>query len=163
MPVKPEGSKPQNTAEQEKVVSHLTQSEKTIDTEERPSSKEPATVSVDPKSETGKEQQTNPTTKTPRKGEEAQKRQEETGKDEEHDTDEYRQWRKGLLSQYMYLISAPFLAIATYYLCIWLAFKVVPLFVLVSFCVGLISDQIVDAIKNLVRELLRNNKSKPEQ
>jgi hypothetical protein len=59
----------------------------------------------------------------------------------------------------MYLISAPFLAIATYYLCIWLAFKVVPLFVLVSFSVGLISEQIINAITDLVRHLLGGEKS----
>jgi hypothetical protein len=60
----------------------------------------------------------------------------------------------------MYLISAPFLAIATYYLCLWLSFKVVPLFVLVSFSVGLISEQIINAITDLVRHLLRNDESK---
>lgn len=63
-------------------------------------------------------------------------------------------WRKGLVDQYMYLFSAPFLAIATYYLLIWLELTKVPVLVLVSFSVGLISDKIVDAITSKVEGIL---------
>jgi hypothetical protein len=60
-------------------------------------------------------------------------------------------WRIGLVKQYMYLISAPFLAIATYYLLLWLDLTPKPVVVLVSFCVGLISDQIVERLIKVVQ------------
>ncbi len=56
------------------------------------------------------------------------------------------EWRKGLITQHMYLLSAPFLAIAVYYLLVWLDLLRQPALVLVSFSVGLISDKIVGRI-----------------
>jgi hypothetical protein len=58
-------------------------------------------------------------------------------------------WRKGLLNQYMYLISSPFVAIATYYLLSWLDLRKVEILVLVSFSVGLISEAILSKILEL--------------
>jgi len=55
-------------------------------------------------------------------------------------------WRKGLLDQYMYLISAPFLAIVTYFLLAWLGITTVPALVLVSFSVGLITEPVIQRI-----------------
>jgi hypothetical protein len=56
------------------------------------------------------------------------------------------EWRKGLITQHMYLLSAPFLAIAVYYLLVWLDLLRQPALVLVSFSVGLISDKILGNI-----------------
>ena len=64
-----------------------------------------------------------------------------------------QKWRLGLLSLYMYLISAPFLATVTYYLLWWLDLTKKPILVLVSFSIGLISDQIVDKIIDVVKKL----------
>lgn len=64
-------------------------------------------------------------------------------------------WRIGLLDQYMFLISAPFLAIATYYLLLWLDFTQTPVIVLVSFSIGLISEPIIDAITETAASFLR--------
>ena len=55
-------------------------------------------------------------------------------------------WRTELLNQYMFLISAPFLAIATYYLLIGLTLTKVPVMVLMAFSVGLISESILRTI-----------------
>ncbi len=55
-------------------------------------------------------------------------------------------WRKGLLDQYMYLISAPLLAIITYFLLAWLGVTTVPALVLVSFSVGLITEPVIQRI-----------------
>ena len=63
-------------------------------------------------------------------------------------------WRIGLVKQYMYLISAPFLGIATYYLLLWLDLTPKPVVVLVSFSVGLISDQIVERLIKVVQGFL---------
>ncbi len=56
------------------------------------------------------------------------------------------QWRQDLITQHMYLLSAPFLAIAVFYLLAWLDLLKQPALVLVSFSVGLISDKILGAI-----------------
>jgi hypothetical protein len=72
------------------------------------------------------------------------------------DTDaQHVPWRIELLNQYMYLISAPFLAIATYYMLIWLDLTKVPVTVLVAFSVGLISEPILCAITDTAVRLLR--------
>ena len=47
-------------------------------------------------------------------------------------------WRQGLVTQHMYLISAPFLAIAVFYLLDWLDLRKKALLVLASFSVGLV-------------------------
>jgi hypothetical protein len=65
-------------------------------------------------------------------------------------------WRAGLMCLYMYLLAAPFLAIATYYLLDWLGLVKTPILVLVSFSIGLISDKIVDAILGVASGLLSN-------
>lgn len=63
-------------------------------------------------------------------------------------------WRKGLLEQYMFLVAAPFLAIATYYLLILLGTIQPPIIVLVCFSIGLISDTVVTAITESAKKLL---------
>lgn len=63
-------------------------------------------------------------------------------------------WRTNLLDQYMYLLSAPFLAIATYYLLLWLELNKPPALVLVSFSVGLISERVLSAITGKAGDLL---------
>jgi hypothetical protein len=68
-------------------------------------------------------------------------------------------WRVNLLSLYMYLLSAPFLAIVTYYLLWWLDLTKVPILVLVSFSIGLMSDQIVTKILSVVQGWLNNEDS----
>jgi hypothetical protein len=68
-------------------------------------------------------------------------------------------WRTDLVKQYMYLVSAPFLGIVTYYLLIWLDLKQTPIVVLVSFSVGLISDSIVEKIISVVGGLLRKTET----
>lgn len=55
-------------------------------------------------------------------------------------------WRTGLLYQYMYLVSAPFLAMITYFLLAWLGTTTVPALVLVSFSVGLITQPVIQRI-----------------
>jgi hypothetical protein len=64
-------------------------------------------------------------------------------------------WRTGLLNQYMFLISAPFLAIATYYMLIGLSLTKVPVMVLVAFSVGLISEPILRTIIDTAARFLR--------
>lgn len=64
------------------------------------------------------------------------------------------EWRRGLVSDLMALLSAPVLAIATYYLLLWLELVQVPILVLVSFSVGLISEKILAAIKSLATKIV---------
>jgi hypothetical protein len=64
-------------------------------------------------------------------------------------------WRTGLLNQYMFLISASFLAIATYYMLIGLSLTKVPVMVLVAFSVGLISEPILRTITDTAVRFLR--------
>ena len=64
------------------------------------------------------------------------------------------EWRKGLITQHMYLLSAPFLAIAVYYLLVWLKVLNQPALVLVSFSVGLISDKIVGKITGVAGDIV---------
>ena len=64
-------------------------------------------------------------------------------------------WRTGLLNQYMFLISAPFLAIATYYMLVGLSLTKVPIIVLVAFSVGLISEPILRTITDTAAQFLR--------
>jgi hypothetical protein len=68
-------------------------------------------------------------------------------------------WRVDLLSLYMYLLSAPFLAVVTYYLLWWLDLTKVPILVLVSFSIGLISDEIVKKILSVVQGALNSTGS----
>jgi hypothetical protein len=65
-------------------------------------------------------------------------------------TEQTAQWRQSLITQHMYLLSAPFLAIAVYYVLDWLQLSSkVPILVIVSFSVGLISDKILGTILGL--------------
>lgn len=64
-------------------------------------------------------------------------------------------WRTGLLNQYMFLISAPFLGIATYYMLIGLEITKVPVIVLMAFSVGLISEPILRTITDTAALVLR--------
>jgi hypothetical protein len=81
----------------------------------------------------------------------------------EEDQKENVPWRKGLLDQYMFLIAAPFLAIATYYLLILLGTIQPPIIVLVCFSIGLISDTVVTAITGAAKKLLGGKTVKEEQ
>jgi hypothetical protein len=72
-------------------------------------------------------------------------------------------WRTELLHQYMFLISAPFLAIATYYMLIGLDLTKVPVTVLVAFSVGLISEPILRTITDTAAQLLRQRPSQPSR
>jgi hypothetical protein len=76
------------------------------DAGQQTSSQESAEAPVHQESEPGK-QQTNITPETARRGEEAEKDRDGTKMDGEHQ--EIQHWRKELLTQHMYLISAPFL------------------------------------------------------
>lgn len=68
-------------------------------------------------------------------------------------------WRVALLNQYMYLISAPFLAIVTYYLLDLLGLSKAGVVVVLSFSVGLISEKIVTWILGVATGYLRTPKS----
>jgi hypothetical protein len=70
-------------------------------------------------------------------------------------------WRTGLLNQYMFLISAPFLGIATYYMLIGLDITKVPVIVLVAFSVGLISEPILRTITETAALILRQQPPVP--
>jgi hypothetical protein len=70
-------------------------------------------------------------------------------------------WRTELLNQYMYLIGAPFLAIVTFYLLLWLNLDRVPIVVLVSFSVGLISAPILSRITGIASGLIRTDRMEP--
>jgi hypothetical protein len=63
-------------------------------------------------------------------------------------------WRIGLLGQYMSLISAPFLAIVTFCLLNWLNLQMVPILVIVSFSIGLMSDAIIIRITTTAADFL---------
>ena len=69
-------------------------------------------------------------------------------------------WRVELLNQYMYLVSAPFLAMVAYYLLqlLGVASKQ-PIVVLISFSVGLISERIVSSILGVATGYLRGGAS----
>jgi len=68
-----------------------------------------------------------------------------------------RNWRVELLNQYMYLISAPFLAIVAYFMLDLLSLTKKPILVLISFSVGLISERILTWILGLASGYLRGN------
>lgn len=63
-------------------------------------------------------------------------------------------WRTALLSQYMFLVSAPFVAIATYYILSLLGTTRLPIVVLMSFSSGLISEHILVAITDFADDLV---------
>jgi hypothetical protein len=70
--------------------------------------------------------------------------------------------RKNLIDNYMGLISAPFLAIAVYYLLQVVATNIAePVLVVVAFAVGFISDGIVAAITKIGSEMLKQASGKP--
>jgi len=63
--------------------------------------------------------------------------------------------RKGIIEQYMYLLSAPFLAIAVYYLLQILATNISePVLVLMAFSAGLVSESIVSAVIQFAEKTL---------
>ena len=66
-------------------------------------------------------------------------------------------WRVELLNQYMYLISAPFLAIVTYYVLDLLGLSKQGVVVVLSFSVGLISERIVSWILGIATGYLRTD------
>jgi hypothetical protein len=63
------------------------------------------------------------------------------------------------MTQHMYLLSSPFLAIAVFYLLDWLDLRKKALLVLVSFSIGLVSDQILSRILSVVKPVLAVNSS----
>jgi hypothetical protein len=65
-------------------------------------------------------------------------------------------WRVELLYQYMYLMSAPFLAIVAYYMLDLLGLTKQPILVLISFSVGLISEKILSWLLGLASGYLRS-------
>jgi hypothetical protein len=66
-------------------------------------------------------------------------------------------WRVELLNQYMYLFSAPFLAIVAYYMLDLLGLTKQPILVLISFSVGLISEKILSWLLGLASGYLRSD------
>jgi hypothetical protein len=65
-------------------------------------------------------------------------------------------WRTGLLTQYMYLISAPFLAIAAYYLLVWTGTdSKTSIVVLVAFSVGIVSDPVLKKVTDVGYSFIR--------
>lgn len=64
-------------------------------------------------------------------------------------------WRVELLNQYMYLISAPFLAVVTYYILDLLGLSKQGVVVVLSFSVGLVSEKIVSWILGIASGYLR--------
>jgi len=69
-------------------------------------------------------------------------------------------WRVELLNQYMYLISAPFLAIVTYYVLDLLGLSKQGVVVVLSFSVGLISEKIVSWILGIATGYMRDDTKK---
>jgi hypothetical protein len=68
--------------------------------------------------------------------------------------------RKGIIEQYMYLLSAPFLAIAVYYLLQILATNISePVLVLMAFSAGLVSESIVSAVIQFAEKTLDGRES----
>lgn len=72
-------------------------------------------------------------------------------------------WRTELLNQYMLLISAPFLAIATSYMLMGLDLTKVPIIVLVAFSVGLIPEPILRTITDTAERFLRQPPPSPAE
>jgi hypothetical protein len=68
-------------------------------------------------------------------------------------------WRVELLNQYMYLISAPFLAIVTYYILDLLGLSKPGVIVVLSFSVGLISEKIVNWILGIAAGYMQTPKT----
>jgi hypothetical protein len=66
-------------------------------------------------------------------------------------------WRIELLNQYMYLISAPFLAVVTYYILDLLGLSKQGVVVVLSFSVGLISEKIVSWILGIATGYMRSD------
>jgi len=77
---------------------------------------------------------------------------------ESGEEDKSKKWRQNLLNEYMILISAPFLGIATYYLLYWVGSTETPILVLVSFSIGLISEQIINKITETAKSIFRSKK-----
>jgi hypothetical protein len=74
----------------------------------------------------------------------------------------YSHWRVELLSQYMYLISAPFLAIVAYYMLDLGGLTKQPVLVLISFSVGLVSEKILSWLLGMAKGYLpKDNKGQP--
>jgi hypothetical protein len=69
-------------------------------------------------------------------------------------------WRVELLNQYMYLISAPFLAIVTYYVLDLLGLSKQGVVVVLSFSVGLISEKIVSWILGIASGYMSSDPKK---
>ncbi len=69
-------------------------------------------------------------------------------------------WRVELLNQYMYLISAPFLAVVTYYILDLLGLSKQGVIVVLSFSVGLISEKIVSWILGIATGYMRADTKK---
>jgi len=69
-------------------------------------------------------------------------------------------WRVELLNQYMYLISAPFLAIVIYYILDLLGLSKQGVVVVLSFSVGLVSERIVSWILGIATGYLRTDTGK---
>lgn len=72
-------------------------------------------------------------------------------------------WRENLINQYMYLLSAPFLGIVTFYLLNWMDFTKKPVIVLVSFSIGLISEYILLRITETAKGILPESLRKKNQ
>lgn len=68
-------------------------------------------------------------------------------------------WRVELLNQYMYLISAPFLAIVTYFILDLLGLSKPEVIVVLSFSVGLISEKIVNWILGIAAGYMQSPKA----
>ena len=66
-------------------------------------------------------------------------------------------WRVELLSQYMYLVSAPFLAIVAYYMLELAGLTKQPILVLISFSVGLVSERILSWLLGIASGYLRES------
>lgn len=64
-----------------------------------------------------------------------------------------------LLNQYMYLVSAPFLAIVTYYILDPLGLSKPGLIVVLSFSVGLISERVVSWILGIAAGYMQSPKA----
>jgi len=69
-------------------------------------------------------------------------------------------WRVELLNQYMYLISAPFLAIVTYYILDLLGLSKQGVVVVLSFSVGLVSEKIVSWILGIAAGYMQTDAKK---
>ena len=66
-------------------------------------------------------------------------------------------WRVELLSQYMYLVSAPFLAIVAYYMLQLAGLTKQPILVVISFSVGLVSERILSWLLGIASGYLRES------